>query len=86
MNSKKTPRQVTGGKDGQTVFHRILLATVGGLTGTTAVDWNLKVKDIAYDVSLTKNYCLTVSIQKISSIHTLIHILESQELNDHAHF
>ena len=86
MNSKKTPKQVTGGKDGQTVFHRILLATVGGLTDITAVDWNLKVKDIAYDVSLTKNYCLTVSMQKISSIHTLIQILESQELNDHVHF
>ena len=49
---------------------------------------HLKVKE--KDISLTKNYCLTVSMQRISSIHTLIlkiqHILGSHELNDHAIF
>ena len=78
---------MSGGKDGQTLFHRILPATARGLTSKTAVNWHLKVKDIEYNVGLTKNYCITVSMQKISSIHKLIlQILGSQELNDHAHF
>ena len=59
-------------KDGQTLFHKILLATSGGLTRTTAVEWHLKVNDIEQDVDLTKNYCIKVSMQKISLIHTLI--------------
>ena len=38
-----------------------------GLTSTIVVDWHLKIKDIEYDVGLTKNYCSTfVSMQKIS--------------------
>ena len=78
---------MTEGTNGQTLFHRILLATAVGLTSTTAVDWHLKVKDIEYDVGLTKSCCITVSMQKISLIHTLIQqILESHELNDCAHF
>ena len=57
----------------------------------TAVDWHLKVKDVEYNVGLTKNYATTVSMQKISSIHKLIlfkiqQILGSHELNDHTHF
>ena len=60
---------MSGGKDGQTLFHRILPATAMGLTSKTAVNWHLKVKDIEYNVGLTKNYCITVSMQKISSIH-----------------
>ena len=86
----KTTQQTAGWKDGQTLFHRTLSATARGPTSTTAVDWHLKVKDIVYDVGLTKNYCLTVSIQKIISIHELIlqmqQILGSHELNGHAHF
>ena len=43
-----------------------------------------------YDVGLTKNYCMTVSMQKISSIHKLIlmihQILGSHKLSGHAHF
>ena len=35
---------MSGGKAGQTFFHRILPATVRGLTSTTAVDWDLKSK------------------------------------------
>ena len=31
-----------------------------------------KVKDIKYDAGLTRNYCLKVSMQKISSTHKLI--------------
>ena len=71
----------------QTLFHRILPATAGELTSTTAVDWHLKVKDKKCDVGLTKNYCITVSLQKITSIHKHIRqILGSHELNGHAHF
>ena len=59
-------------KDKKTLFHKTLSATIEGPTSTTAVDWHLKVKDIEHNVSLTKNYCITVSMQKISSIHQLI--------------
>ena len=34
------------GKDGQTLFYRILPATAMGLTSKTAVNWHLKVVDI----------------------------------------
>ena len=79
--------QMSGCKDGQTLFHRILPATARGLTSKTAVNWHLKVKDIEYNVGLTKSYCITVSMQKISSIHKLIQqILGSHELNGHAQF
>ena len=43
-----------------------LPTTARGRTSTTAVDWYFKAKVIEYNVSLTKNYCLTVSMQKIS--------------------
>ena len=83
---KRSAREMSGGKDGQTLFHRILPATVRGLTSTTAVNWHLKIKDIVYDGRYAKNYCITVSTQKISSIHKLIQqILGSHELNGHAH-
>ena len=55
---------MSGGKDGQNLFHRILPATARVLTSTTAVDWHLKVKDKKCDVGLTKNYYITVSMQK----------------------
>ena len=61
-----------------TLFYRILPATAGGLASTTAVDWHLKVKDMDNNIRLTKNYCITVSMQKINSIHTLI--LEIQQV------
>ena len=86
-NSKKTLWQMFGGKDGQNIFHRILPATARGLTSTTAVDWHLKAKNKKCNVGLIKNYCITVSMQKISSIHKLIQqILGYHELNDHTHF
>ena len=44
-----------GWKDSQTLFHKILPAAAGVLTSKTAVELHLKVKDIEYDVSLTKN-------------------------------
>ena len=76
--------QFSEAKDGQTLFHRVF---PGGLTSKIAVDWHLKVKDIEYDVGLTKNYCVTVSMQKISSIHKLIQqILGSHVLNRQAYF
>ena len=75
---------------GRTLFHRALLSTTKGPTSLTAVDWHLKVKGIKYSVGLTKNYCIKVSIQKISLIDTLIpkikQILRSHELNGHARF
>ena len=76
---------MSGGKDGQTLLHKILPATARGLT--TAVDWHLKAKNKKCNVGLIKNYCITVSMQKISSIHKLIQqILGSHELNDCTHF
>ena len=50
----------------QNIFDRTLLATARVPTRRTAVDWHLKVKDIEYNFGLTKNYCFTVSMQKIS--------------------
>ena len=83
--------QTDGRTEAQTDRHRILPATAGGPLTTIVVDWHLKVKeDIEYNVSLTKNYCITVSMQKLSSVHTLIcktqQVLGSQELNGHTHF
>ena len=76
---------MSGGKDVQTLFYGILPATARGLASKTAINWHLK--DIDYNVGLTENYCITVSMQKISSIHKLIQqILGSHELNDYTHF
>ena len=65
-------------------------ATAEGPTSTTAVDWHLKFKDIRYNVSLTKNYCIIVSMQKISSILKLIFKIQqisgSSEVSGNAHF
>ena len=67
---------------GQTLFHRILPVTTGGLTSKTTVNWHLKVKDVEYNLGLTRSYCITVSMQKISSIHKLTQqIWGSHELN-----
>ena len=63
-NSKKTTQQTVGWKDEQTQCHGTLPATARDSKSTTAVDWHLKVKDIEYDIGLTKNYCLTVSMKK----------------------
>ena len=78
---------MSGGKNRQTLFHQILPATTRGLASKTKVNWHLKFKDTEYNVRLTKNYCIKVSMQNISSIHKLIpQILGSHKLNDHAHF
>ena len=61
-----------GQKDGKTIFYRTPTATAWGPTSKTAVDWHLKVKNTESDVGLTKNYCTTVSLQKIISIHKFI--------------
>ena len=60
-------------KDRQTLFHKILPTTAGGLKSATAVnktavnktavDWHLKVKDVEYNVGPTKNYCIIVSTE-----------------------
>ena len=66
--------QTDGRKDGETILYIVgsLLLLVGSLTNTTAGDWHLKVKDMEYHVSLTKNHCITVTMQTISSIYLLI--------------
>ena len=48
------------GRTCQTLFQRTRLATTEGPAGTTAVDWYLKVKDIKYNVDLTRNYCISI--------------------------
>ena len=74
-------------KNGQILFQRILPAIARGLTSATAVDWHLKAKNKKCNVRLIKNYCITVSMQKINSIHKFIQqILGYHELNDHTHF
>ena len=78
---------MSGGKDGQTLLHGILPTTARGLTCKTAANWHLKVKYKEYNVGFTKTYCITVSMQKISSIHKLIQQISGcHELNDHAKF
>ena len=82
--------QMPGRKDGQTLYHEILPATARGLASKTAITWHLKVKNIEYNVGLINNYCITVSMQKVSSIREEIkliqEILECHELNDYTHF
>ena len=83
----KENTQMSGTKDRQTLFHGILPATTRGLARETAINWHLKIKNIEYNVGLTNNYYITVSMQKASSIHKLIReILRSHELNDYTHF
>ena len=89
-SSKKAPTQMIGWKDGDTLFHRTLPAAAMGRTSTTTVDSHLKIKNEEYNVGLTKNYCITVSMQKICTIHKLNlnmqQVLGYHELNDHTHF
>ena len=55
-----------------------------GSSNETAINWHLKVKNIEYNVGLTNNYCITVSMKKVSSIHKFIQeILGSHELNNY---
>ena len=53
-----------------------------GPASTPGVDGNLKVKDMKYNIGLTKNYCIIISKQKISSNHELIFMIE-QILGSH---
>ena len=62
IQCQESHQQTAGWKHGQTLFCGTLPTTASGLTSTTAVDYHLKVKDIEYDVGLTKNYCLTINI------------------------
>ena len=47
---------MSGRKDGQTLFHRILPATAMGLTRIAAIDWHLKVKKKKCEVGLIEDY------------------------------
>ena len=79
--------QMSESKDGQILFHGILLATARGLASKTAINWHLKIKNIEYNVGLTNTYCITVSMKKVSIIHKFIQkILGSHELNDYTQF
>ena len=51
---RKHPNKLQEERRDKPPFHRILLATTGGLTSTTQVDCHLKVKHLGYDVFLTK--------------------------------
>ena len=68
----------------------IFPATIRDQTSTTAVNWHLKVKYIEYNVIIIKHSWITVSIQKISSIHKLIlkiqQIFGCYELHGHTNF
>ena len=47
------------------------------------------LKDKEQDISITKNYCITINIKIISSIHIFIlkiQVLGSLELKNHCHF
>ena len=55
---------MAGGKDGHSLFHRVLPATAKGLTSTTAVDWLLKVKDIECNVCPNKDIALQSAWKK----------------------
>ena len=78
---ENTQTDMSGGKDEQTLVGSFQLAS-GGLASTTAVDWHLKVKNKKCDVGIIKNYCIKVSMQKISSIQKL----NQQILGSHEHF
>ena len=66
---------MAGGKDGQTLFHRILLATARGLTSTTAVDWHLK----ECNVCLTKIIPLQSAHKKSAQFRLIQQILGSHK-------
>ena len=61
--------------------------TIKAKSKTMVDPQHLKVEE---DISLTKNYCITISIQKIRSIHKFIlnmqQILEPHELTGYGHF
>ena len=73
---QENPRDTAAQKGRQTQCQRIYPVTDGGLTSITSVEWHLKVKDLDYNIDLIKNYCIKVNMQKISSIHTLIHKIQ----------
>ena len=78
--------QMSGSKDEQILFHGIRLATARSLASKAAINWHLKVKNIEYNVGLTNNYSIIVSMKKVTSIHKFIQILGSHELNDYTQF
>ena len=59
---------MAGQKDRQNLFK----ATTRGLTSTNEVDWHLQIKDSEYNIGITKNYCISVCMKKVSLIHRLI--------------
>ena len=69
---ENTDRQQDRRMDTTYFIHRIILATAGSPAITTAVDWHFKSQRYRVQCQSYQNYCITVSMQKISSIHKLI--------------
>ena len=72
---------MSGGKDGQTLFHRIIPATTMGLTSKTAKNWHLEVKYIEHKVCLTKSYCSEHAKNQFQSSVTRL----ATPTSDHVH-
>ena len=81
---------MSGGKDGQILFHRIRPATTMGLTSKIAAfkSQRYRVLLLVLPNLLHHNQFISIDfISKISSIHKLIQqILGSHELNGHTQF
>ena len=56
---RKQPERCLEGRMDRPYYIGSFQLLPGELTSTTAVDWDLKVKDKKGDVGLTKNYCIT---------------------------
>ena len=50
IHSMKIPRQTTGWKEQQNLFHRTLPATNEGPISATAIDWHLKLIETEHHV------------------------------------
>ena len=69
------------------ISNKVLLETLPNKKYNCSRPWHLKVKE--QDISLTKNYCITINIKIISSIHIFvfkIQVLGSHELKATAIF
>ena len=88
INSKKTPEQMAGRKDKKMLFIGSLWPPQGS-NKYNCSKTPFKSQRCKCNIGLTKNYCISVSMQKISSIHMFILmiqlILESRELNKWPH-
>ena len=89
-NSYETTAHMEGQAEGQRdrqYFKGFFRLFAEDPASTTPADCHLKVKDKEYDTGLSKNYCITNSMQKTSSLDKSLpkiqQILGSHELNGH---